>query len=98
MSLEDKQKAITDCEGQIKQIEERKCETPEEVESRNADLSEATSKFEVAIKELKEVRRLEELRIQANEVKTELTPAGTVALAPKKERHKSINSQSFCCK
>jgi len=85
MSLEDKQKAITECEGQIKQIEERKCETPEEVESRNADLSEATSKFEVAIKELKEVRRLEELRIQANEVKTELTPAGTVALAPKKE-------------
>ena len=85
MSLEDKQKAITECEGQIKEIEERKCETPEAVESRNADLSEATSKFEVAIKELKEVRRLEELRIQANEVKTELTPAGTVAPAPKKE-------------
>ena len=28
MSVEDKQKAITDLEGQIKEIEERKCETP----------------------------------------------------------------------
>ena len=85
MSLEDSKKAITDIEGQIKEIEERKCETPEAVEERNAELSEATSKFEAAIKELKEVRRLEELRMQADEVKTELTPAGTVALAPKKE-------------
>ena len=85
MSVEDKQKAITDIEGQIKEIEERKCETPEEVEARNADLSEATSKFEAAIGELKEVRRLEELRSQANEVRQELSPAGTVAPAPKKE-------------
>ena len=85
MSVEDKQKAITDIEGQIKEIEERKCETPEEVEARNADLSEATSKFEAAIEELKEVRRLEELRSQANEVRQELSPAGTVAPAPKKE-------------
>jgi HK97 family phage major capsid protein len=85
MSLEDSKKAITEIEGQIKEIEERKCETPEAVEERNAELTEATSKFEAAIKELKEVRRLEELRIQAKEVKTELTPAGTVALAPKKE-------------
>ena len=85
MSLEDSKKAITEIEGQIKEIEERKCETPEAVEERNAELTEATSKFEAAIKELKEVRRLEELRIQAKEVKTELTHAGTVALAPKKE-------------
>ena len=85
MSLEDSKKAITDIEGQIKEIEERKCETPEAVEERNAELLEATSKFEAAIKELKEVRRLEELRMQADEVKTELTPAGTVAPAPKKE-------------
>ena len=85
MSLEDKQKAITECEGQIKEIEERKCETPEAVEERNADLVAATSKFEGAINELKEARRLEELRMKANEVKTELTPAGTVSPAPKKE-------------
>ena len=85
MSFEDKQKAITDIEGQIKDIEERKCETPEEVEARNTDLSAATSKFEGAINELKEARRLEELRIKASEVKTELSPAGTVAPAPKKE-------------
>ncbi len=85
MSLEDSKKAITEIEGQIKEIEERKCETPEAVEERNAELTEATSKFEAAIKELKEVRRLEELRMQADEVKTELTPAGTVAPAPKKE-------------
>ena len=62
MSVEDKQKAITDIEGQIKEIEERKCETPEEVEARNADLEKAASQFEGAINELKEVRRLEELR------------------------------------
>ena len=85
MSLEDKQKAITECEGQIKEIEERKCETPEAVEERNNDLVAATSKFEGAINELKEARRLEELRMKANEVKTELTPAGTVSPAPKKE-------------
>ena len=85
MSVEDKQKAITDIEGQIKDIEERKCETPEEVEARNVDLSAATTQFEAAINELKEVRRLEELRIKASEVKTELSPAGTVAPAPKKE-------------
>ncbi len=85
MSFEDKQKAITDIEGQIKEIEERKCETPESVEERNAELSTAASKFEAAITELKEARRLEELRSQANEVRTELTPAGTVAPAQKKE-------------
>ena len=85
MSLEDKQKAITDIEGQIKEIEERKCETPEEVEARNADLEKAASQFEGAINELKEVRRLEELRTQANEVRQELSLAGTVAPAPKKE-------------
>lgn len=85
MSVEDKQKAITEIEGQVKEIEERKCETPEEVEARNAELSEAASKFEGAIAELKEVRRLESLRAQAEEVRTELSPAGTVAPAPKKE-------------
>jgi HK97 family phage major capsid protein len=85
MSVEDKQKAITEIEGQVKEIEERKCETPEEVEARNAELSEAASKFEGAIAELKEVRRLESLRAQADEVRTELSPAGTVAPAPKKE-------------
>ena len=85
MSLEDSKKAITEIEGQIKEIEERKCETPEEVEARNADLEKAASQFEGAINELKEARRLEELRIQADEVKTELSPAGTVAPAPKKE-------------
>ena len=53
MSFEDKQKAITDIEGQIKEIEERKCETPESVEERNAELSTAASKFEAAITELK---------------------------------------------
>ena len=74
MSLDKSKEAITEIEGQIKEIEERKCETPEAVEERNAELAEATSKFEGAINELKEARRLEELRIKANEVKTELTP------------------------
>mgnify|MGYP001467663388 CR=1 FL=1 len=62
MSFEDKQKAITEIEGQVKEIEERKCETPEAVEERNAELAAATSKFEGAINELKEARRLEEGR------------------------------------
>ena len=78
MSAEKRQKAISDANKEITDLEAREVTTTEEVEARNTELSAAADKLDSAVKDLKEFRRVEAIKASAEEVRSELTESGAV--------------------